>query len=91
MGQRRMLRTITENAGLHGEAVSGIPLLEISGDDRILIENYVCVAGYTETFIQVRVLFGMYEISGSHLMMSCIKKDQLVICGQISAVALCRG
>ena len=91
MGRKKMLRAITENAGLHGEVVSGVPLLEISGNDRVLIENFVSVASYTETFIQIYVLFGMYEISGSHLMISYITKDQLVICGNISTVSLCKG
>lgn len=85
-----MLRTITENAGLYGEPVSGVSLLEISGDDRVLIENYICVVSYTDYLIQVRVNFGMYQISGCSLVLSCISREQLVIRGKVDSVVLHR-
>lgn len=90
MARRKILRTITDHAGLHSETVSGASLLEISGDDRVLIENYICVVGYTDCLVQVRMEFGLYEISGCSLMISCIQKDQLVICGRVNCVTLRR-
>lgn len=91
MARGKMLRRITENAGLLGEPVSGVSLLEISGDDRVLVENFKCVVSYTERHIQVRVDFGLYDISGCGLVLSCMSKDQLVIHGRIDSVALHRG
>lgn len=90
MARRKIVRTITDRAGLHSETVSGAPLLEISGDDRVLVENYICVVGYTDCFVQIRTEFGMYEIAGSSLIISCIQKDQLVVCGRVSGVTLRR-
>lgn len=91
MARRKIVRTITDRAGLHSETVSGAPLLEISSDDRVLVENYLCVVEYTECLVQIRMEFGMYEIAGSSLMISCIQKDQLVVCGRIDSVTLRRG
>ena len=90
MSRRKILRTITDQVGLHSEAVSGVTLLEISGDDRVLIENFICILGYTDSTVQVQVEFGIYEISGGSLVISCIQKDQMVIYGRVDCITLRR-
>ena len=90
MARRKILRTITDQVGLHSEAVSGVTLLEISGDDRVLLENYLCILGYTDSLVRVRVEFGVYEISGCSLVISCIQKEQMVIYGRVDCITLRR-
>jgi len=87
----KMLRTITEKAGLHSEPIPGIPLLELNGDDRILIENHKCVMGYSEKEILIRVSFGVLRIVGDEMVLACVKKEQLVIHGMIDSICLLRG
>ena len=91
MSRRNTLRKITEKAALHAEALPGVPLVEISGDDRILIENHICVAGYRESEIHIRFSYGMLCICGEDLVLACAKKEQLIIHGRICSVTMHRG
>ena len=86
-----MLRGLTERAGLYGEPLPGVPLLELSGDDRILIENHKCVNSYSLEEIAVGVSYGCVRIRGRALVLACVGKDQLVIHGKVDSIAVERG
>ena len=88
MKQAKLLRSFTEKAGLHMETLSDLPLLELCGEDRILVENHKCVVGYTEREIIIRVSFGLIEISGEALEISRANKEQLIIYGRIRNISL---
>lgn len=83
-----MLRALTEKAGLTAEALPGVPLLELNGDDRVLVENHRCVVGYTESEILIRVSFGLIQIAGDCLTLSCVKKELLLIQGNVHSITL---
>jgi len=72
------------------DAVAGKPIIEISGDRRVLIENHQGVAAYGSEKILVHVKFGSVCICGCNLEMLRMTKEQLVICGRIDSVALQR-
>ena len=88
MNQQNILRSITEKVGLRGESIPGISFLEVSGNDRIFVENHICVAGYTDSEILIRVSFGLVKIIGDSLVLSCINKDHLLIRGEIFEIKL---
>lgn len=91
MKRGKILRTITEKAGLHSEALPGVPLVELNGDDRVLVENHKCVVGYKDREILVRVCYGLLRFSGNGLVLACAKKGQLIIHGKIDSITLHRG
>ena len=91
MKKGKMLRVLTERAGLYGESLPGIPLLELSGDDRVLIENHICVSSYSQGEISVRVSYGCIRIVGRSLVLACVGKEQLVIHGKVDSVTVERG
>ena len=66
-----------------------IPLIEIAGHKRVLIENHMGVLAYGLEEIQVKMSYGKAIISGQCLSISQLSAEQLVVCGQISAVQLC--
>ena len=86
-----MLRVLTERVGLYGESLPGIPLLELSVDDRVLIENHICVSSYSQGEISVRVSYGCIRIVGRSLVLACVGKEQLVIHGKVDSVTVERG
>lgn len=71
-----------------GGVVPGVPLVEISGDRRVLIEHHRGVVGYGCHEIRVRVSYGILSISGSGLNLARMTGEQLVICGCIDGVRL---
>lgn len=78
-------------ADLPGEVMPAQPLVEIAGENRVLIENHHGVTGYGCTEIRVKVRYGQLCICGSCLELARMTKQQLVITGRIDSVSLCRG
>ena len=66
------------------------PLLELTGENRILIENHQGVLAYSLNEIQVKVQYGKLAVSGNYLMIMEMNKEQLVIAGQINEIRICR-
>ena len=67
-----------------------LPLIEIAGTHRVLIENYNCVTAYTNTEISVRVKYGDIKIYGEGLNIVKISNQQMVINGCFRQVLLCK-
>ncbi len=92
MGRKRSfvdrLAAVTD---LQDEPIPGLPLVEIAGDRRVLIENHQGVTQYGRQSIQVRVKFGAVCICGAGLELARMTRGQLVISGRIDSVSLLRG
>lgn len=67
-----------------------LPLIEIAGTHRVLIENYYSVTAYTNNEISVRVKYGDIKICGERLCIVKISSHQMVINGIIRQVLLCK-
>ena len=68
-----------------------IPLLEIAGQSRVLIENHLGVLAYSLNEIQIKVKFGKFVVEGQKLELMQMDRAQLVIRGQIDSVQVVRG
>ena len=66
----------------------GLPLIEICGQNRMLIENHRGIAGYGSCEIQVKVRFGRIVVCGEKLKVTNMSKEKLVITGKICTVNL---
>lgn len=88
-------KTITEHiAGatdLQDEPSPLLPLVEIAGDRRVLIENHRGVVEYGSETIRVVVKFGQIRVTGCGLELLRMTSGQLIIAGRIDAVQLIRG
>jgi sporulation protein YqfC len=65
-----------------------LPLVEIVGSRRVLIENHRGVAAYGSNEIIVRGNTGYIRILGEKLILARMTNQQLVICGRIHGVEL---
>ena len=68
--------------------ISGVPIVELAGDRRVLIENHRGVVEYSGDVICVKVKFGLLCIYGHQLEFAKMTKAQLVITGKIQSVEL---
>lgn len=89
--REKVLDRLALNADLPGEVLPGLPLVEIAGDSRVLVENHSGVTSYGCNEIRVKVRFGLLHICGSCLKLARMTKNQLVITGRIDSIALQRG
>jgi len=89
--ERSILQKLYSAADLMEEPVPGLPLLELVGDQRVLIERHQGVTEYGRERIMIKVKFGQICVCGSRLELSRMTKGQLIICGRIDNIQLCRG
>ena len=80
--ERAMMRM-----NLHGEAVPGLPLVEIVGRSRVLIENHCGINCYTDSNIHINSRLGTIQVMGDKLLLAKVTKDCLVITGIIYAIS----
>lgn len=85
--KRNILQRLAEGAE---EPMPMVPLLELAGDRRVLIENHRGVAEYSREKIRVQVRYGQLCICGAGLELAQMSKNQLVICGRIDSISLVR-
>ncbi len=83
----KWLSRITEDMDL---SAPSLPLVEIVGTNRVLIENHGGVSGYGPECIRVKVKYGQICICGKCLEIARMTKEQLVITGRIREVKLLR-
>lgn len=89
MGDRgKWKEKIVRQMELSPEPVPGLPLVEISGQRRVLIENHRGVSGYGPEQIRIRVKFGEISVRGCGLELARMSREQLVITGRIDFVSL---
>lgn len=91
MKQREnLLERMTSAVDLGTEPIPKLPLVELAGHKRALIENHSGVTQYSMHEICVKVRFGQIRILGNGLTLSRMTKEQLIIIGDIESVSLCK-
>jgi len=86
----RFWQRLTEGADLTEEPAPLLPIVEIAGTARVLIENHRGVLAYSREKISVKVKFGCIHVCGSCLELRRMSKEQLTISGRIDGVTLQR-
>ena len=84
------LNRLADGADLGEEPLPGQSILEIAGENRVLIENHMGVREYSRERIGVKVKFGQINVCGDCLELRHMTKHRLVISGRIHSVVLCR-
>lgn len=72
------------------DALTRMPLVELAGQNRVLIENHLGVLAYSLEEIQIKVSYGCLVIAGNGLKLMELCREQLVITGQIDGIRLLR-
>ena len=84
------LQHLADRTELESEALPGLPILEIAGDRRILIERHDGVLEYGPERIRIRVVYGTVCVTGCGLELVRMTRQQLVITGRVDSVSLQR-
>lgn len=71
--------------------VYGVPIIEMAGNRRVLIENHNGVAEYGNTRIAVLVKEGKIVLNGTNMEICHMSRYQLVIIGRIDTISVERG
>lgn len=86
MGQSRFWKKLTEDIN----AVAALPLVELAGSERILIENHKGIGQYGRECIVIKMAYGQLKVSGSNMELAQITRQQLVISGKVASLTVLR-
>ena len=90
MRKMNWIQRRADGAELTDELLPGVPIVEIAGGSRVLIERHRGVTEYSLERICVKVSYGTVCILGCGLELTCMTGSQLVISGKIACVQLQR-
>ena len=81
------LRDRAVNASeLPKEVVMGMPVLTITGQTELMIENYRGIIEYTDQHLRIRTKAGQIRITGKRLQVEYYTNDDMKVSGRISAI-----
>ncbi len=84
------LQRLSETINRTNDTLPGVPIVELAGDRRVLIENHRGVVAYGTEQICVKMKFGLLCICGQKMELAKMTKDQLVITGTVESVTIRR-
>lgn len=70
--------------------LSKLPIVELAGPSRVLVENHQGVLAYSLEEIQIKVTYGKLAVTGGNLKLMQLNREQLVITGRIDNLQLYR-
>lgn len=89
-GKGDWMQRLADRLDLPSEPIPGLPLVEIAGERRVLVENHGGVCQYGPELICIRVKYGTISIRGRGLELARMSKEQLIISGRVDCVVLNR-
>ena len=90
MNVNDLIQRWMQSADLDGMPLPNLPIAEIVGDRRILIEYHQGIVHYSPESICVLTKLGQFWIEGSGLELAKMSKHQLIIVGTIDFVKIQR-
>lgn len=72
------------------DGITKVPIAELAGANRVLIENHQGVLAYSLEEIQIKTSYGKIGVKGENLQLLQLNREQLVINGRIDALQLFR-
>ncbi len=81
---------IADKTDLQEEPFPGQPVVELYGQQRLLIEHHKGVTEYGQQRISVRMCYGLLQVCGNKLEVAKMTAEHLVILGRIDSITLCR-
>lgn len=84
------MQRLAETTFFQEESLPGVPVLEIAGDNRVLIERHKGVVEYGRERISIKVCYGIVCICGCELELVQMARDQLIISGRIDSIQIQR-
>ena len=89
--KKRILSKMISSADLDADLEPGLPILELAGSERILIEKHISVIAYTNVDIYIKMSYGLILIAGNGLLIEKMTDDQLIISGKIACIRIEKG
>ena len=90
VNHKAWMQRLADGMDLTGEPMPGVPVVELAGEGRVLIERHGGVTQYSREKICVKVRYGQVLVCGCNLELTQMTREQLVISGRIDGIQLLR-
>ena len=87
---RRKLRDYLEEKTDNPDIFPSVPIVELAGSHRMLVENHLGVIQYSTEKIGIKMKYGQLQICGCGLTLEQMTKVKLVVTGRIDGISLLR-
>ena len=72
------------------EVLPVVPIVELAGCSRLLVENHRGVTQYSTEQIGIKMKYGQLNICGCKLVLEHMTRVKLIVIGQIDSISLIR-
>lgn len=87
--KQRLLQSLPERVP-NPEVFPVLPIVELAGTRRALVENHLGVTEYSPERIGIKMKYGELHVCGCRLRLEHMTRVKLVITGEITGVSLLR-
>jgi sporulation protein YqfC len=84
----RLKKTVAEAFELPMDVMMDMPLIHMTGTLMVTVENHRGIVEYTDRKIRIDSAAGPIEITGIHMMIVTIEREQIVIRGSIGGIQM---
>lgn len=90
MGRKHSILEYLSQHNYDSEALPFLPIVEIAGEHRALVENHDGVCQYTPEHISILVKYGEIHLSGCGLSLKHMTQTKLLVTGKLEHISLIR-
>lgn len=83
------LETVSDRMKLPSDILAGAPILIITGQTELSIENYKGIIEYTGDLLRIQTKTGRIHIEGKNLVIRNYTEDAMKVSGYISHIDYC--
>jgi len=76
----------SEKIGIPPEVLTGMPVVELTGDVAVMIEQHHGICAYSEEEICINVNLGRMYVCGSGLAIRVMNRRRMILYGRITAL-----
>lgn len=73
-------------ANMPKDVILGVPIVTLTGQIDVCIENYRGIIEYTDVLVRVKTKIGQIKVTGKELQIEYYTNDEMKVTGHITAV-----
>lgn len=77
--------------GMPKDVIFGVPLITMTGNSEVCIENYRGILEYTDKLIRIQTKLGKIHVTGRNLQIEFYTNDEMKIVGHIIMIEFHEG
>lgn len=79
-------KKMTSATNLPKDVILGVPIITMTGQLEVCVENYNGILEYTDTMIRIRSKIGQIKVVGENMQIEYYTNDEMKITGHIKTI-----